>query len=641
MGAGEACLLVRVRLAPQAAFNFENVEGARYRFVDRSTNRPTSWQWDFGDGNTSTEQDPEHAFAEAGEYQVCLTAANDAGTDEACRTLRVGEAGAAPAAAFRYEDQGLGIFRFIDESTNDPVTWSWDFGDGGVSKQRSPEYVFFNPGDYRVCLTVANEAGTDEFCEMVTVVLPPKVSFSAEAVKPGTFQFRDQSVNEPTSWLWDFGDGTTSNEQSPMHTYAEAGTYTVCLRVENAAGTDEDCRFVEVVLQPVPAFDYRIDRATVTFTDRTTNGPTAWTWKFGDGAGSAEQHPVHTYAEAGTYRVCLTASNDNGAAEACRNVRIALAPAADFAFSIDLGSVAFTDESTNAPTSWRWDFGDGNTSAEQHPAHVYEQPGDYTVCLTAANEFGSGESCKAFTIVLPPTAAFQIEDKGGGSFRFRDRSRNDPVDWRWDFGDGNTSTTQSPQHSYRLSGDYEVCLTVENEVGNDRQCQSLQSLVAPEALFMFEVQEDGSVRFTDLSTNAPTSWRWDFGDGNSSEQQHPEHAYAQSGDYEVCLTAANEAGESTSCDQLDIALTSIAPLGDGRTLIAFPNPAADRITFSLENNRELLHVMITDGLGRAQLQFRLEQQASIEVRDWASGVYFYRVFDAGGRLLRSGQVVVK
>lgn len=639
-GAGEACLLVRVRLAPAAAFNFENVEGGRYRFTDRSTNRPTSWRWDFGDGNSSTEQDPEHTFAAPGEYTVCLTATNDVGTDEHCRTLTVGEEGTAPVAAFRFEDEGLGIFRFIDESTNDPAIWSWDFGDGGVSKQQSPEYVFFNPGEYRVCLTVSNEAGTDEICQVVTVVLPPRVFFSAEALEPGTFQFRDQSINEPTSWRWDFGDGNTSEEQSPQHTYAEAGRYTVCLWVENAAGTDEDCNYVEVVLEPKPAFDYLVDQATVEFTDRTTNGPTAWSWKFGDGASSEVQHPSHTYAEAGTYRVCLTASNDNGSAQTCRDIRIAMAPEADFSFSIDQGTVSFADASTNAPTNWKWDFGDGASSTQQNPTHIYDEPGDYTVCLTAGNEYGSGESCKAFTIVLAPAAAFQVEALGGGRYQFRDQSRNEPASWRWDFGDGNTSTTQSPQHSYRLSGDYEVCLTVENEIGTDQICQAISALVAPEAIFTFELQEDGAVRFTDLSTNAPTSWRWDFGDGNTSAEQYPEHAYGESGVYEVCLTAANEAGDHTSCDQLDITLTSIAPLNDGRILTAFPNPASERITFALPQNQTPLLVVVRDPLGRVRHQFLLLHQEEVAVQHWAAGVYFYQVFDAGGRPLSSGQLIV-
>jgi len=639
-GAGEACLLVRVRLAPAAAFSFELLEGASYRFVDRSSNRPTAWSWDFGDGTTSTERDPEHTYAEPGEYQVCLTATNEAGADQQCRTLMVGGGGAAPAAAFRFEDLGLGIFSFTDESGNDPLTWSWDFGDGGVSKQQSPEYVFFNPGDYRVCLTVTNEAGTDEFCETVRVVLPPRVFFFVESMEPGVFQFRDQSINEPVSWNWDFGDGNTSTEQSPQYTFDRAGAYTVCLEVENDAGTDQDCQFLEVVLAPSPAFGYEVEQATAVFTDRSTNDPTNWSWDFGDGNISKERHPVHTFAEAGTYRVCLTAGNGNGEAEACRNVRIALAPDVDFTFAIDQGGVSFADESTNTPDNWQWDFGDGNTSTEQNPTHTYAAPGDYTVCLTAGNNFGTGQSCKSFTIILPPAAAFEIEDLGGGSFRFRDKSRNGPVNWEWDFGDGTTSTKQSPLHNYTLSGDYEVCLSVSNELSTNQLCRSVSAKVPPQAIFTFELREDGAVLFSDLSTNDPTSWEWDFGDGAKSEEQNPEHVYTENGVYEVCLTVGNEAGANAICDQVDITLTSIAPLGQDRTLIAFPNPAATYLNFALENNREPLQVILSDALGRQQHQFRLIHQERVEVGNWANGVYYYRVFDARGRLLNSGQIIV-
>ena len=231
----------------------------------------------------------------------------------------------------------------------------------------------------------------------------------------GEVTFTNLSVNATGCFTWDFGDGTTSNEADPVHTYLVADTYTVCLTAENPYGSDVHCGIVNVILPPDAAFSYTGD-PIVTFTDLTLNDPTSWLWNFGDGTTSTLQNPVHTYYDESTYTVCLTATNALGFEVYCLPVVIdsteLLAPGADFSFEILGGStVAFTDLSTNDPTSWSWDFGDGETSTEQNPSHTYAVADmEITACLIAANDFGSDTICKLVfsSSILDVSAQLQV-----------------------------------------------------------------------------------------------------------------------------------------------------------------------------------------------------------------------------------------
>lgn len=226
----------------------------------------------------------------------------------------------------------------------------------------------------------------------------PNANFTA-AADIGEVTFTNLSTNATGCYTWDFGDGTTSNESDPVHTYLVADTYTVCLTAENPYGTDVYCGNVTVILPPDAAFSFTGD-PVVTFTDLTLNDPTSWLWNFGDGSTSTLQDPVHTFTADATYTVCLTANNALGFEVYCLPVVIdstfLLAPAADFTFEVaGATTVNFTDISTNDPTTWAWDFGDGGTSTEQNPSHAFPSSNAYNVCLIASNGFGADTICKS------------------------------------------------------------------------------------------------------------------------------------------------------------------------------------------------------------------------------------------------------
>lgn len=235
---------------------------------------------------------------------------------------------------------------------------------------------------------------------------------------PLSIQFTDLStkMEDPahTFWAWDFNnDGTTdSTARNPLFTFTAEGTYTVKLTATNAGGSDSETKTGHIIVgqidPPVADFTAVPTAGTaplvVAFTDTSTNGPVTWAWDFGDGGTSADQTPSHEYATAGTYTVTLTATNAAGSDTDIKEDYITVTgpvspPVARFSAAPLSGSVpftvSFTDESTNTPTAWSWDFGDGGTSTDQNPSHEYTAAGDYTVTLTATNDGGSDEESKA------------------------------------------------------------------------------------------------------------------------------------------------------------------------------------------------------------------------------------------------------
>mgnify|MGYP000629376264 CR=1 FL=1 len=135
---------------------------------------------------------------------------------------------------------------------------------------------------------------------------------------PFTVRFMDLSGGSPNQWRWEFGDGKSSIQQNPNHTYTGPGTFRVTLSASgtNVAGSLTRTGYIVVREQPTAAFDvektFGNAPLTIRFSDRSTGGPEEWRWEFGDGSGSSERHPTHTYTEEGTYSVLLTIKNPDG-----------------------------------------------------------------------------------------------------------------------------------------------------------------------------------------------------------------------------------------------------------------------------------------------------------------------------------------
>ena len=566
------------------------------QFTDTSPGVPTTWTWNFGDSGTSTAQNPSHVYNSAGTYTVTHTASNVAGwgTITASNYITVY---AVPVSSF-HASPLTGTYplavQFTDDTSNTPTSWSWNFGDGQTSTTQSPSHSYASAGTYTVSLTATNPAGSNvctktSYVTVSSPVVTPTASFTGSPTSgdsPLTVQFTDSSSNGPTSWSWNFGDGSAvSILENPSHQYTSGGTFTVAMTATNSAGSNTMTRTGYItVATPAAQFTATpttgVSPLTVQFTDGTTHSPTAWQWNFGDGtANGTTKNPSHVYSSAGTYTVILTASNAAGSSTLSKagyigvNTPVVI-PVAGFTGSPTSSdsplTVQFTDSSSNGPTSWAWNFGDGTAnSTTENPSHQYTSVGTFTVTMTATNSAGSSALVRiGYINIAMPSASFSATPLSGVApltVQFTDASTGAPTSFAWDFGDGTSnSTTQSPSHQYTNAGTYDVTLTASNVAGSSSLKKSgyvtvSSAVVTPVSNFTGSPTSGAvplTVQFSDISTNGPTSWSWNFGDGNTSLAENPSHMYSSVGTYTVAMTATNSAGSNTKTRNFYVAVAA-------------------------------------------------------------------------------------
>ncbi|MDD3135788.1 MAG: DUF2341 domain-containing protein, partial [Methanoregula sp.] len=237
------------------------------RFTDSSFSSPTSWAWDFGDGARSTDQNPIHTYTSGGNFTVNLTVTNSYGSNSLVKTGYISVGSGIPVASFTVNTTSGNaplIVKFTDTSTNTPTSWSWDFGDSSTSADQTPVHTYAADGNYTVNLTVTNSYGSNSLVKTGYISVGsgiPVAGFTADVTNgysPVTVQFIDTSTINPTSWAWDFGDGTTSIEQNPVHTYSTYGTNTVTLTAANGYGSNTMTK-AGYILSGKNAYSQKID----------------------------------------------------------------------------------------------------------------------------------------------------------------------------------------------------------------------------------------------------------------------------------------------------------------------------------------------------------------------------------------------
>ena len=320
---------------PNAAFT-PTCTGATCRFSDGSSDSDgtvVGWRWNFGDGSSSTDRNPSHAYGAGGEYTVTLTVTDNVGSQgSASKRLAAGPpANLPPTATFSSTCTGFDC-GFTDGSTDSDGSvagWQWDFGDGSSADLQHPSHTYAGDGVYPVTLRVTDDDGAEaSVSKQVTVGTPPNAAPTAAFTSSCTglgCAFTDQSADTDgniTAWHWDFGEGSSAEVQNPSHTYSTDGSYTVTLTVTDDDGDQTSVSNPVTVSPPIPnvnpvaAFSSSCTGLSCTFTDASTDqdGSIAgWSWTFGDGTTSTARNPSRTYASAGTYSVTLTVTDNLGA----------------------------------------------------------------------------------------------------------------------------------------------------------------------------------------------------------------------------------------------------------------------------------------------------------------------------------------
>ncbi len=517
-------------------------------------------------------------------------------------------------------------YTFNNTSTNGG-TYAWDFGDGIMSTTASPTHTYATAGTYTVCLISTNSCGADTMCQTINVCTNMPVSNFTITSSQLNISCTDATTFSPNTWSWNFGNGGTSTVQNPTYTYPSVGTYNVCLTSGNGCGTSTSCQNVTVsCIYPTAAWTNTSINLNASFTNVSTGLPTSYSWNFGNGVTSTSQNPTHTYSATGTYNVCLIATNVCGSDTLCQNITITCpVPVASWTNTTNGLSSTFSNTSTNSPTSNLWTFGNGASSTQTSPTHVYLSEGVYNVCLFTNNTCGNTSSCQTITIVCPNTNAAFSNSVSNYTASFTDLSMNTPTSWSWNFGDGTTSTAQNPSHTYTANGTYNVCLISSNACGADTVCDSVViSCLGPVTYFQMTTSFITGI-FTDMSGNNPTAWFWEFGDGSTSTAQNPAHVYGAHGAYQVCLTTYNQCDSNKFCATLFLQMESLDELPFG-TFNVSPNPASDyfQINTTFEGK---LKIQLINLQGKLIREFEAKNEDKLEIQNVAKGNYILLIND--------------
>lgn len=585
---------------PTVQFSADTVcNGNTTHFTDGSvanSGNIIAWEWTFGDGGTSSQQNPSHFYSDAGTFNVTLTVTNSM----LCLhdTTQHVQVKIRPEAMFSYSDNCMAsLTQFVDESytaEGQINQWFWDFGDGATSILQNPSHIFAAAGTYNVMFTVTSTLGCLDSITIPVVIYPkPTASFASYSTfcPAGEVTFADHSIPAGSpimDWFWIFENGFYATVANPTYTFSQTDTiYPVTLIITDANGChDTIVQDVEVV----PGFSFTFRNDTVCFGTAThflpvnrAEGDTLHDlkWNFGDPASgtyntSSLYYPEHTYTNPGTYIVKLLAYNSNNCVDSIyREVIVNPGPVAEFTFdTIPYCDrvVLFRNQSFGngvSLDSLLWDFGDGNTEVQIAPipavtSHQYGEFGDYTVSVTAVNANGCRNTIQKSLLVACVNSAFTVNDTlhcANQPVILTDSSA--PValmsQWQWDFGDSKdtlyTEFVQTLSHRYDNPGTFKIVLVVTsvyNELTiSDTSEREISIRTSPSADFLVSpVCLGDTSRFINLSdSNNVTivSNLWEFGDpepGNTdtSSLVNPEYFYKNSGKYGARLIVTNKLG---------------------------------------------------------------------------------------------------
>ncbi|MDX2282809.1 MAG: PKD domain-containing protein [Bacteroidia bacterium] len=497
-----------------------------------------------------------------------------------------------------------------------PLSYQWSFGNGNSAAgpaQAAPGAAYLTPGTYTVTLTVSSPGGPPSapVSRTITVFGNPSADFSASPLSgcpPHPVQFADLSVPAAAtpivSWLWDFGDGSSSSTQAPAHTFG-SGSFPVTLIVTDANG----CQGVAVrpgLIQVAPAVSAQIDAAqprqtcasslSVQFNPQVSPGPLQYLWDFGDGSTSAQAQPQHAYTGFGLYDVTLTVTDpltgcsaSDTAADYVRLIGQITSASASLSGACVPVTASFSNTSQLVDPAFQvlWNFGDGSSqsgpaSALANVAHTYALSGTYQPVLTV----DMGPELCVQSYALPPISAasgpsVQILRSDSAAcappltVQFSTPAGADTA-WLWDFGDGSTSSLPNPVHTYTAYGSFPVSLTVWSAAGcaDSAVLPDAVRIIDPVAAFTHNLPSytvypqywDGrdpapirggclplEITFTDQSVS-PTpivDYSWSFGDGNflGGPEANPLHTYTQEGEFDVILqiTTADGCVRTDTC----------------------------------------------------------------------------------------------
>ena len=539
-------------------------------FTNISLGQAESFEWDFGNGNTSTDSlpMPQQYFVEVDtlpkNYTIRLIAKNFCGNDTAYHQITVNPL---DVSAFfnvpNYTVCQSETIQFTNFATPGATVF-WDFGDGNTSSDFNPTHTFLTPGQFKVVQKASDGCGYDSAFAFITVLPAPDVSFEClpKICLNDTLHFTNTSPDALAGVHWDFGDGDTSALYNPAHDFDSSGIKKVVLIGISAENGCPAQFSLEIKVLELPGIQFSANKTDgcvplmVTFQSQSQDS-VYYEWDFGDSNTQSGPAPTHIFHAAGQYEVRLRAIDLNG----CRNdtvlrhITVYPIPSPGFEMLPEhlCGLPVMVDFKNNTPdaVSFEWYFGDSpGTSPLNNPKHQYDTAGDFLVQLIAKNAFGCLDTAaQIFSAYAQPMADFSWDPEEGCApltVLFENLSTFS-TSAHWTFTDGGQSDTLAhTAHIFYDWGKHGATLIVSHrDVCFDTLplTNIIEVFPSPTANFSFEEivtdPPSGMFEFTDLSVGA-VRWYWEFGDGDTSTLQNPPHRFFSNGQKLVKLTVWGE-----------------------------------------------------------------------------------------------------
>lgn len=565
-------------------------------FTDNSTNA-VKWNWDFGNDSTSILQNPSTVYSYQGSFYNSLEIESLHG----CKDYLFLDSNILVSKPIAYFTPNMFtgtnelkgcvplLVNFKDNSlyVNDYdsiVSWYWTFGNGKFSNIRNPQTKYVELGNFNVNLIITTALGcTAQY--HVTAVTGEKQNASFSSNITGTIcasqnvQFFDNSedsikVNE---WLWDFGDGTYSVKENPIHQFVDTGYFDVKLTVYNK-GCPEDTIIENLVYVkgPVGQFNFKTEceEPLSSFFMPQIIDSEKFYWNFGDGSNidSLNLNPVHNYYDRGNYEVSLLLKNNinNCSFNATKIINLIDLKAViktDTSFGCKGLNVIFKGDSSidytkfnSSGVNFLWDFDDNSQPTYSHDFidKSFSEKGVYNVKLKVRDNNGCYDSTIKQIKIYNPEPEFFASNFVGCmpmNVNFNNISISDTLTnlWKWDFGDNQISFNENISHTYNNFGNFSVKLVVENVIGckdsiiKTDYIQALKPI--PNILANDKtVCVSDTLFFSNISDDSVISYLWNFGDSYTSDLEEPTHFYSDSGYYNISLQLIDEQG----CDSTTI-----------------------------------------------------------------------------------------
>ncbi len=559
---------------------------------------------------------------------------------------------------------------------------TWDFGDGTTLTQKRnvayTSHVYSAFGTYKVCRIVEDSTipCKDTFCQTIDLSTPNCNADFRYTISGNTVRFTYTGTTSATYYSWTFGDPRgNSNSKHPTYTYAGSGTYDVCLFISTGgplACFDTVCQKITIAKKGCDA-DFtatNIGQGQVRFNAKDSRSGVVYNWDFGDGnthTNRGTNHPTHQYNTASlpdSFTVCMNMYDSvSGCRDTiCKNVYVTNDSCdASFRYTKQRGNVVVLipgQRFTNNVT-YKWTvLGQNYTS--RILTHTFARTGKYSVCLEVYDSTLNCRSISCDSITIDSAScdvkanfSYTVVDSTG---TFTNLSRN-AMQYKWLFPGNTTSTATNPVNTFTGPGRYTVCLVAKDTSLPgcvDTICKTVVIDSAKSCMAFFRIALDTTKKFKLFLINGSTNksshtYKWTFGDGNSSTKRNPSHKYQKFGLYQVCLTVAdtNNRCSDTYCDSLGLDSNGRLLKADGFELVVvednlsvpvipevdytlYPNPTNGLVTIKLESvGREGAYVQVYSLTGKMVKDISIENLNSLtfDMVDVENGMYVVRIFD--------------